>query len=443
MPSVLEEPKFLSAGQFLLITLIVKLAVMAVLATMLARFRQFRHILIFERRGWPDRLIFSLAIGIPLMAGVTARLLLNYYAADLTLEGAFLAGLIAGPYAGATVGLLVGTPALIAGEFIAIIFAVGAGFAGGGLREVCPKESIWEFTPFVFIDLPKHLWQMIRRLEPNWQLALLAPPIALELLRQTLGKRFGLHRLFYLDSMSPWMTALVLLATVLAVATPIRIWNSARIEHRLQEQEKLLLAAKIEALKSQINPHFLFNTLASISSLIRSEPETARTLIIKLSGMLRRLMRSHQHFITLREELESIDEYLDIEVARFGPKLQIRKDIGPDTINVVVPSMILQPLVENSIKHGFSRKVGPGLIVIRSRCQQGRVSIEIEDDGMGFLVDHLDAPMVSGIGLANVRERLRVIYGATYHLTLTSEPGRGTIARIEVPELLAAEQVTA
>jgi two-component system LytT family sensor kinase len=443
MPSVLEEPKFLSAEQFLLITLIVKLAVMAVLATMLARFRQFRHILIFERRGWPDRLIFSLAIGIPLMAGVTARLLLNYYAADLTLEGAFLAGLIAGPYAGATVGVMVGTPALIAGEFIAIIFAVGAGFAGGGLREACPKESIWQFTPFVFIDLPKHVWQMVRRLEPNWQLALLAPPIALELLRQALGKRFGVHRLFYLDSMSPWMTALVVLATVLAVATPIRIWNSARIEHRLQEQEKLLLAAKIEALKSQINPHFLFNTLASISSLIRSEPDTARTLIIKLSGILRRLMRSHQHFITLREELESIDEYLDIEVARFGPKLQVRKDIGPDTIDVVVPSMILQPLVENSIKHGFARKVGPGSIVIRSRRQQGRVSIEIEDDGMGFLVDHLDAPMVSGIGLANVRERLRVIYGATYHLTLTSEPGRGTTARIEVPDLIAAEQVTA
>jgi len=443
MPSVLEEPKFLSAEQFLLITLIVKLAVMAVLATMLARFRQFRHILIFERRGWPDRLVFSLAIGIPLMAGVTARLLLNYYAADLTLEGAFLAGLIAGPYAGATVGLLVGTPALIAGEFIAIIFAVGAGFAGGGLREACPKEAIWQFTPFAFIDLPKHLWQVLRRLEPNWQLVLLAPPIALELLRQALGKRFGVHRLFYLDSASPWMTALVVLAAVLAVATPIRIWNSARIEHRLQEQEKLLLAAKIEALKSQINPHFLFNTLASISSLIRSEPDTARTLIIKLSGILRRLMRSHQHFITLREELESIDEYLDIEVARFGPNLRVRKDIEPGTVDVIVPSMILQPLVENCIKHGFSRKVGPGSIVIRSRRQSGRVSIEIEDDGMGFLLDRLDAPMVSGIGLANVRERLRVIYGATYQLTLTSEPGRGTTARIEVPDLLAAGQVSA
>jgi len=443
MPSVLEEPKFLSADQFLVTTLMVKLAVMAVLATMLARFRQFRHILIFERRGWTDRLVFALAIGLPLMAGVTARLLLNYNAADLTLEGAFLAGLIAGPYAGATVGVLVGAPAFIAGEFIAIIIAVGAGFAGGGLREACPKEAIWQFTPFVFIDLPKHVWQMLRRLEPNWQLALLAPPIALELLRQALGTRFGVHRLFYLDSMEPWMTALVVLVTVLAVATPIRIWNSARIEHRLQEQEKLLLAAKIEALKSQINPHFLFNTLASISSLIRSQPDTARTLIIKLSGLLRRLMRSHQHFVTLREELESIDEYLDIEVARFGPKLRVRKDIGPDTISVVVPSMILQPLVENSIKHGLSRKVGPGLIVIRSRRQHGRVSIEIEDDGMGFLVERLEVPMASGIGLANVRERLRVIYGATYQLTLTSEPGRGTTARIEVPDLLASEQITA
>jgi len=443
MPSVLEEPKFLSADQFLVTTLMVKLAVMAVLATMLARFRQFRHILIFERRGWTDRLVFALAIGLPLMAGVAARLLLNYNAADLTLEGAFLAGLIAGPYAGATVGVLVGVPAFIAGEFIAILIAVGAGFAGGGLREACPKEAIWQFTPFVFIDLPKHVWQMLRRLEPNWQLALLAPPIALELLRQALGTRFGVHRLFYLDSMEPWMTALIVLVTVLAVATPIRIWNSARIEHRLQEQEKLLLAAKIEALKSQINPHFLFNTLASISSLIRSQPDMARTLIIKLSGLLRRLMRSHQHFVTLREELESIDEYLDIEVARFGPKLRVRKDIGPDTIGVVVPSMILQPLVENSIKHGLSRKVGPGLIVIRSRRQHGRVSIEIEDDGMGFLVERLEAPMASGIGLANVRERLRVIYGATYQLTLTSEPGRGTTARIEVPELLVSEQITA
>ena len=440
---MLQEPLFLSAEQFLLTTLIVKLAVMAVMATMLARYRRFRHILIFERRAWPDRLVFIAAIAIPLMAGVTARLLLNYNAADLTLEGAFLAGLIAGPYAGAIVGALVATPALVAGEFIAILFAVGCGFAGGGLREACPKEAIWQFTPFVFVDLGKHLWHTVRKAEINWQLVLLLAPVALELLRQALGARFGVHRLFYLGSPSPWMTLLVVLASVLAVATPIKIWNSARIEHRLQEQEKLLLAAKVEALKSQINPHFLFNTLASIASLIRSQPDTARTLIVKLSGLLRRLLRSHEHFVTLREELESIDEYLDIEVVRFGPKLTVCKDISPDTLDAIVPSMILQPLVENSIKHGFARKVGSGTITIRSWRERNRAIVEVEDDGMGVVLGHDDQPMSHGIGLSNVRERLHVIYGTAYQLTLRSEPGRGFRARIEVPELMAAEQITA
>jgi two-component system LytT family sensor kinase len=433
----------LSLQEKLLIVLLVKVAVMAVLATMLARYRRFRHILIFERRGWVDRLVFTLSLGLPLMAGVTSRVVLDYDAADLTLEGAFLAGLIAGPYTGALVGGMVSFPAMLAGEWIAVPFAVGCGFAGGGIREACPKEAIWQFTPFVFFDLHKHVWQMVRTLEMRWQVVLLLAPVALEALRQALGHRFGADRLFYLDATAPWMMVLVGLATVIAVATPIKIWNSARIEHRLQEQEKLILEAKIEALKSQINPHFLFNTLTSIASLIRSQPDTARTVIIKLSGLLRRLLRSHEHFVTLREELESIDEYLDIEVVRFGPKLRVRKDIAPDTLDIVVPNMILQPLVENSIKHGLARKLGPGTIVLRSRRENGRVVIEIEDDGMGFMMERLEQPMSSGIGLANVRERLRVIYGAAYQLKLTSEPGRGTTATIEVPELTHAEEITA
>jgi two-component system LytT family sensor kinase len=445
----------LSPEQFLLFTILFKLAAMAVLATMLARYHRFRHILIFERRGWLDRLVFMAALGIPLAAGVAFRKTLDYDAADLMLEGAFLAGLIAGPYTGALVGLLVCLPAVLIPphEFIALPFAVGCGFAGGGLREACPKETIWQFTPFVFLDLPKHLYKMVRNLEPMWQVILLMAPVALELLRQMLGLRFRIidqatgevisYRLFYLDPPSPWMLFLVVLATVLCVATPIKIWNSARIEHRVQEQEKLLLAAKIESLKSQINPHFLFNTLTSISSLIRAEPDTARTLIIRLSALLRRLLRSHEHFVTLREELEAIDEYLDIEVIRFGPKLKVIKDIDPDTMDLIVPSMILQPLVENSIKHGFSRKVGPGSITIRSQRDGGRAIIEVEDDGMGFFAGALDQPMSSGIGLSNVRERLRVIYGTTYQLKLTSEPGKGTRARIEVPELATVHPISA
>ncbi len=442
----MQGPQFLSAEQVLLTTLVVKLAVMAALATMLVRYRRFRHILIFEKRAWPDRLTFALSFGIPLTAGVLARLLLNYNAADLTLEGSLLAGLIAGPYAGATVGAMVGFPPVFNGEWIALPFAVGCGFAGGGLRELCPKEAIWHFSPFVFLTLPKRAWQMIRSVQVDWQVVLLLAPVGLEILRLALGARWGEHhRLFRLlqPGESPWMMFALILATVLCVATPIKIWNNARIEHRLHEQEKLLLAAKIEALASQINPHFLFNTLTSISSLIRTQPETARMLITKLSGLLRRLMRSTDHFVTLREELESIDEYLAIEVVRFGPQLNVDKQISPDTLDVIVPSMLLQPLVENSIKHGLARKVGGGRITIRTHVRDHHAVIEVHDDGLGMTEERLENALGGGIGLSNVNERLRTIYGAGYQLKLTSVPGAGTCAIVEIPELAVPERVTA
>jgi two-component system, LytTR family, sensor kinase len=434
----------LSAEQVLLTTLVVKLAVMAALATMLVRYRRFRHILIFERRGWWDRLIFVLALALPLAAGVGARLLLNYKAADLTLEGAFLAGLIAGPYAGAIVGAIIAAPPLANGELIALPFAVGCGFAGGGLRELCPKEAIWHFSPFVFTRLPARVWQMLKTRQIDWQIILVLAPIGLELLRQMLGLRWSQHhRLFFLAPEPFWTIAVILTATVLAVATPIKIWNNARIEHRLEEQEKLLLAAKIDALANQINPHFLFNTLTSISSLVRTQPDTARMLITKLSGLLRRLMRSTDHFVTLREELASIDEYLDIEVVRFGPQLRVEKQISPDTLDVIVPSMLLQPLVENSIKHGLSRKVGGGRIIIRTLKRDDRAVIEVQDDGLGMTEERLEQAFVGGIGLSNVNERLRTIYGANCGLKLASTAGRGTSVTVEIPELTLADRASA
>src|SRR5206468_102624 len=253
------------------------------------------------------------------------------------------------------------------------------------------------------------------------------------------------ERIFLLQaprtSLAMWFV--IPLATVLSVAIPIKIWNSARIEHRLQEQEKLLMATRLDALASQINPHFLFNTLTSISSLIRSQPETARTLIVKLSGLLRRLLRSQEHFVTLREELEAIDEYLDIESIRFGPKLHIEKFIAPDSLDVVVPSMLLQPLIENSIKHGLSPKIGEGRITIRSSRHDGHAIIDIIDNGVGVSADHANRVNAGGIGLRNVNERLRVIYGANYQLQLDSVPGEGTCARVVIPELVVAARITA
>jgi two-component system LytT family sensor kinase len=437
-----QEARALSVDQLLLTTLVVKLAVAAALAIVLVRFRWFRRILLTEKRDWPERLVFAAGLGVPLVIGVACRLLLHYDAADLSLSGAFLAGLIAGPYAGALVGAAVGIPPIFAGEWAALPFAVGCGFAGGGLREICPKEEIWRFTPFFVTKLHESAWRLVRAFSLDWQVILVSAPVALELLSQSIHRHFPL-RLFDFAPARWWLELLVLLDTVLAVAIPIKIWNGARIEHRLAEQEKLLMAARVEALANQINPHFLFNTLTSISSLIRSKPETARMLIVKLSALLRRLLRSQEHFVTLREELDAVDEYLDIERVRFGPSLVVLKEIDEASLEVIVPSMILQPLVENSIKHGLSRKVGEGRITIRSSRRAGHAVIEVIDNGVGIPSDRLESTSQYGIGLRNVNERLSVIYGANYALKLQSVPGEGTSARIEIPELLISERATA
>jgi len=171
--------KFLSNEQFLVFTMLAQLAVVASLATMFARFRTFRRLLLTEKRDWPERLAFAGALGVPLFAGAVSRILLGYNAADLTLAGPFLAGLLAGPYAGALVGLVVGAPGALAGEYGAVPFAVGCGFAGGGLHELCPKDAIWHFSPFVFTDQHRYAWRLLRRFQIDWQIILITPPILL------------------------------------------------------------------------------------------------------------------------------------------------------------------------------------------------------------------------------------------------------------------------
>jgi two-component system, LytTR family, sensor kinase len=431
-----------STQQFLSV-LIAQVAVAAILATMVVRFRRFRAILLTEKRDWPERLVFAVGWGVPLVAGVVARLVLHYDAADLTLPGVFLAGLIAGPYAGALVGAAVGLPPLFAHEFGALPFAIGCGFAGGGLREVCPKDEIWKFSPFFWTRLPQAAWRLLRKFTLDWQVVLVMAPVLLEILRQQIGAQFKGIFFFHTADAGFWRILLVILTSVLCVAIPIKIWNSARIEHRLAEQEKLLMAARVEALANQINPHFLFNTLTSISSLIRSKPETARVLIVKLSGLLRRLLRSQEHFVSLREELAAIDEYLDIERVRFGPSLVVVKEIDESSLDIIVPSMILQPIIENSIKHGLGRKVGEGRITIRCSRRAGHAILEIVDNGVGMTTSRLEPTSEGGIGLRNVNERLSVIYGANYQLKLESVPGEGTSARIEIPELVMSERATA
>jgi two-component system, LytTR family, sensor kinase len=278
---------------------------------------------------------------------------------------------------------------------------------------------------------------VIRRKKVTWEMFPLGSIIVLELARQALGHVTKIRWLFYLDAGKSWGLALVLLSTVMAVAVPMKIWSNTRLEMNLEQHQQLLLKARMDALTAQINPHFLFNTLNTVSSLIRYDPDTARGVVIKLSNILRRLLRKHETFVPLQEELDFIDDYLDIEVARFGREnLVVHKEVNDDTLEAFVPSMLLQPIVENALKHGLAGKLSGGELTIRTELQDGRLRVAIEDNGIGIPKDRIAQVFQDGIGISNVHERLRVLYGADFRMDIESKEGEGTRIRIEIPELV-------
>jgi two-component system LytT family sensor kinase len=266
--------------------------------------------------------------------------------------------------------------------------------------------------------------------------------VAAEACRDWLARAFP-HRLFALLASQPWLQVLVWLSAPIGVGIALKVWNALRIEIKLEEQKRLLLEARLDALQRQINPHFLFNTLNSIASLVRMKPELARVMTVKLANILRALLKDHDTYVPLREELSFTDDYLDIEVVRFGAeKLKVRKEIDPRTLEVLVPSILLQPLIENSIKHGLEPRLNGGTVTLRSQLNGDHVLIEVADDGVGMGNRPASAlrRTGAGIGMKNVRERLEVLYGNQMRFSVVSNPGRGTRVSIEIPTHLPAEQ---
>jgi two-component system LytT family sensor kinase len=376
----------------------------------------------------------------PLIVGVALRLVgLPYRFADLSVEGAFLMGLLGGRVVGPIGGAIITIPPLIAHEWLGMPAASTAGLIGGLMRQTIPnKEELWNFGPFTFLNIPRDLVRLIRSARMSWELLPLLACVGLELGRVALVVATNPKWLFAIDPQWNWWLMLSVLATVMAVAAPLKIWNNTRIEMNLERHQQLLLKARMDALSSQINPHFLFNTLNTVSSLIRFDPDMARGVVLKLSNILRRLLRKHETFVPLREELDFIDDYLDIEVARFGrDNLEFIKSVDEDAQESFVPSMLIQPIVENCLKHGLAPKIEGGKIQLRATNRDGRLRIEIEDNGVGISEEKMPHVYVEGIGLSNVRERLRVLYGADFHLSIESRPGEGTVIRIDVPELVS------
>ena len=428
----------------LLFTLLLKVGVASSFAALLARWNTFRRVLFTEERDPDQKLKLMLFMLPPLILGVMLRLVGKpYWFADLSLEGAFLMGLLGGRVVGPIGGAIITIPALVAHEWLGMPAASAAGLLGGLIRQAIPnKEDIWNFGPFTFLNIPKAIVKLLRKTALSWEMAPLGACVGLELGRVALV--LATHKpkwLFAIDTKWDWWLVLVVISTLMSVAAPLKIWNNTRIEMNLERHQQLLLKARVDALSRQINPHFLFNTLNTVTALIRFDPDSARGVVLKLSNILRRLLRKHETFVPLSEELQFIDDYLDIEVARFGEdNLDIVKHIDDAAMEAFVPSMLLQPIVENCLKHGLAPKLGGGKIELRTTNRDGRLCIEIEDNGVGISEEKLPHVYVEGIGLSNVRERLRVLYGTDFHLDIQSRPGEGTVIRIEIPELVAAMQ---
>jgi two-component system LytT family sensor kinase len=439
------------------ISLLVKLAAVASIASVLARSNMFKTSLMRESRTLGQRLALAVWLAVVFGGGVATRLLSRstyhgaYHGADLGLEGSLLAGLIGGYVPGLAAGILISIPALFGGEALTLPLLAGIGVFGGLIRDCAPDAGeIWRFSPFFDLNIYRFFKESANHRRTAFHLVMFASILFAEFLRQMLGGLFGQSRIFYLTPKSdgilhphPLSYAAVYVTSLFAVAIPLKIWNNARNERKLEEQERLLAEARLAALTSQINPHFLFNTLNSVSSLIRTDPNQARLMVVRLSKVLRRLLRKHENLSALRDELSFIEDYLSIEVVRFGDKLRFEKDIAEDTLDMLVPSMLLQPLVENSIKHGLSGKVEGGTIRIRTRRVASRLQVLVEDDGAGIPESKLATLLDHGIGVSNVSERLKVLFGSEYRMWVDSRPGEGTRVQIEIPELEAPAAVGA
>ncbi|WIX86948.1 histidine kinase [Amycolatopsis sp. DG1A-15b] len=210
---------------------------------------------------------------------------------------------------------------------------------------------------------------------------------------------------------------------------------------RLDESKQQLQQAEIKALRAQISPHFVYNALNTISALIRTDPEEARELLQDFADFTRYSFRTSGMFTSLAEELRNIDRYLTIENARFGGRLEVRMKIAPEVLSVVVPFLIIQPLVENAVKHGLASKPSGGCVTVIAQDYGTEALISVEDDGIGMdprrLKDVKNAHSTGAhVGLGNISQRMQQVFGSDYAVMVETAPGAGMKVTLRVPKFV-------
>jgi LytS/YehU family sensor histidine kinase len=208
-------------------------------------------------------------------------------------------------------------------------------------------------------------------------------------------------------------------------------------EIREREFSKLAAEAELRALRAQINPHFLFNALTAIGYLIQTAPDKAFETLMKLTRLLRRVLKASGEFSTLGEEIELVKSYLEIEQARFEERLKVEIAVAKDLENLRVPSFVLQPLIENAVKHGISKAKQGGKIKISADLETEKAEVFLKlsvfDSGAGDASNEILQSRQSGVGLNNIEQRLHNYYGNSADLKIESVSGKGTTAEIKIP----------
>lgn len=431
----------------ILITLLIKLGVAAAVASALTRSSAFENLLFTPRRNAAQTLRLLAFLCVPLALGVWVRTVVpNFLAADISFEAVILVALLLGWGPAMIAGAFLSIPALLHQEFFTLPFNLLVAVIFGAYRAFVSEEDVWSFSPFVDLSVYRWIRRNLSRPRADRQVLLLILILGMQLMHTWIASVYP-RQIFALRSNQPLVLLAIIFCAPVVVGIPLKIWNAVQIERKLEEQEKLLFEARLDALQRQINPHFLFNTLNSIASLVRFRPEQARMLIVKLANILRVLLQEHTDLMPLRDELQFADDYLDIEVVRFGSeKLHVVKEIAPETLDILVPPMLLQPLIENSIKHGLEPRIRGGTITLRSRLESGALVVTVEDDGIGMPTETdssrdsgwparhgVMVPLGGGIGMRNVRERMQVLCGPEAGFEIISRPGRGTMVSLTIP----------
>ena len=338
-----------------------------------------------------------------------------------------LVNTLAGGLVGGAIALFSGQPGAFE-RFVpmGILFANAIGFAAGfSARFVLPR----------YVALPR----------------LVRFPLAI--LTLLAGGAFGTALVIFFRPVTVFYQArlillLVVVNSIIAVIVGLIIYNYERLrdeieagyrklaENRVREERlrELAVRSELKALKAQINPHFLFNALNSISALISIDPEAAQGTLGRLAGIFRgTLLASEKESVPLSKELELVDAYLEVERARFGKRLRVRQAVADGARDVPVPPLILQPVVENAVRHGISPSVDGGTISIEAVLADEALTVTVEDDGSGVDSDDLEDIMSRGYGLKNVRDRLNARFGPGDWFLFEGGRGRGTRVRIVIP----------